>query len=139
MSGDAKLENAPTVVRQHQEDVKHLKRSVGTGRVEERRDARPTGSRSFPLPAHQTGRADFPHPAFRLDFISRLTNETHPDSTPLKNAQPLVDRIPREAGMSAARPHLMTSPEVMPHAFVHVIRSEAPAAVTESECLRGAI
>src|SRR5437762_9038396 len=25
MSGDAKLENAPTVVRQHQEDVKHLK------------------------------------------------------------------------------------------------------------------
>jgi len=21
----------------------------------------------FPIPAHQTGRADFPHPAFRLD------------------------------------------------------------------------
>jgi len=48
---------------------------VRTGRVEERRGARPTGSRSFPLPAHQTGRADFPHPAFRLDFITKLTNE----------------------------------------------------------------
>jgi hypothetical protein len=51
---------------------------VGTGRVEERRGARPTGSRSFPLPADQTGRADFPHPAFRLDFTTRLTNETSP-------------------------------------------------------------
>jgi hypothetical protein len=25
---------------------------------------------------HTTGRADFPHPAFRLDFTARLTNET---------------------------------------------------------------
>ena len=25
---------------------------------------------------HTTGRADFPHPAFRLDFTTRLTNET---------------------------------------------------------------
>jgi hypothetical protein len=55
------------------------------GRVEERRGGRRTGDscspaafasvpgvsiRSiapFPLPAHRTGRADFPHPALRLD------------------------------------------------------------------------
>jgi hypothetical protein len=36
-------------------------------KVESRKGARPgpTGSRWFPFPAHQTGRADFPHPAFR--------------------------------------------------------------------------
>src|ERR1700730_17110729 len=36
-------------------------------KVESRKGARPgpTGSRWFPFPAHQTGRADFPHPAYR--------------------------------------------------------------------------
>jgi hypothetical protein len=36
-------------------------------KVESRKGAGPgpTGSRWFPFPAHQTGRADFPHPAFR--------------------------------------------------------------------------
>jgi hypothetical protein len=34
-------------------------------RVEEERGAGPTGSRPFPFPAHQTGRALFEHPAFR--------------------------------------------------------------------------
>jgi hypothetical protein len=35
-------------------------------KVESRKGAGrgPTGSRWFPFPAHQTGRADFPHPAF---------------------------------------------------------------------------
>src|SRR3954447_12989938 len=91
------------------------------GRVEERRGARPTGSRSFPLPAHQTGRADFPHPAFRLDSSLSSRTRCHPDSTQWNNAQPAVDRIPREAGISATRPHLMTPPEAMPYAFVDVI------------------
>src|SRR5947199_1617242 len=45
----------------------------------------------------------------------------HPDLTQLNNAQPTVDRTPREAGISATRPHLMTPPEVMPYAFVDVI------------------
>jgi hypothetical protein len=34
-------------------------------RVEEERGAGPTGSRPFPFPARQTGRAHFEHPAFR--------------------------------------------------------------------------
>src|SRR3954452_13763907 len=40
-----------------------------TGAVESRGRARwlgPCGNAPFPVPAHQTGRADFPHPAFRL-------------------------------------------------------------------------
>src|SRR3954452_12893955 len=36
-------------------------------------------------------------------------------------SQPAVDRIPREAGISATRLHLMTPPEVMPYAFVDII------------------
>src|SRR3954453_534692 len=32
-----------------------------------------------------------------------------------------ISRIPREAGISATRPHLMTPPEVMPYAFVDII------------------
>src|SRR5438445_2921585 len=57
------------------------------------------------------------------DWISSLSSRTrcHPDSTQWNNAQPAVDRIPREAGISATRLHLMTPPEVMPYAFVDII------------------
>src|SRR3954447_4274475 len=57
------------------------------------------------------------------DWISSLSSRTrcHPDSTQWNNAQPAVDRIPREAGISATRPHLMTPPEVMPYGFVDII------------------
>src|ERR1019366_2874317 len=45
-----------------------VSRRVSTRQVESRMGAS-TGANSaapFPIPAHQTGRADFPHPAFRL-------------------------------------------------------------------------
>ena len=42
-----------------------LRLAVPVCRVEEGRGAGPTGSRPFPFPAHQTGRARFEHPAFR--------------------------------------------------------------------------
>jgi hypothetical protein len=41
-----------------------IARQHGGRRVEEERGAGPTGSRPFPFPAHQTGRALFEHPAF---------------------------------------------------------------------------
>ena len=46
-----------------------------TGLVESRKGARPgpTGSRWFPFPAHQTGRAHFEHPAFRQTSSIRLS------------------------------------------------------------------
>jgi hypothetical protein len=41
-------------------------RALARGRVEERRGIRPKElGCPFPFPAHQTGRADFQHPAFR--------------------------------------------------------------------------
>src|SRR5229473_6086697 len=45
-------------------------RLIGARRVEEERGAGPTGSRPFPFPAHQTGRALFEHPAFRQNSPS---------------------------------------------------------------------
>ena len=40
---------------------------IGSSGVEERRgDLGPVAIAPFPLPAHRTGRADFPHPALRL-------------------------------------------------------------------------
>jgi len=40
---------------------------VGLGRVEDGRGSLgPKANAPFPIPAHQTGRADFRHPAFRL-------------------------------------------------------------------------
>jgi hypothetical protein len=95
--------------------------TVGTGRVEERRGARPTGSRRFRSPLIKP---DVQISRIRLsDWISPPGSRTrlHPDSTQLNNAQPAVDRTPREAGISATRPHLMTPPEVMPYAFVDII------------------
>ena len=46
-------------------------RRWGARKVEEGRGA--ATSDPFPLPAHQTGRADFPHPAFRLASPRRHT------------------------------------------------------------------
>src|ERR1700739_143841 len=57
------------------------------GRVEERRGAGPTGSRPFPLPAHQPGRADFPHPAFRLVSSQSTGRRAKVDMTEPENAQ----------------------------------------------------
>jgi hypothetical protein len=49
-----------------------------TNRVESRKGARPgpTGSRLFPFPAHQTGRAQLEHPAFRLVSPQRPRKRT---------------------------------------------------------------
>jgi hypothetical protein len=57
------------------------------------------------------------------DWISPSGSRTKISSglDAVENAQPAVDCIPREAGITAGRPHLMTTPEVMPYAFVDVI------------------
>jgi hypothetical protein len=53
---------------------------VRGGRVEDGRGSlRPMANAPFPIPAHQTGRADFRHPAFRLaspQGTRRQTNRT---------------------------------------------------------------
>ena len=76
------------------------------GRVEERRGARPTGSRPIPLPAHQTVRADFPHQAFRQDSSPSLRRSANVDMTKPQNAQLVKDhRIRESAGAFAISPH----------------------------------
>ena len=89
------------------------------GRVEERRGI--ACATRFPSPLIKP---DVQISRIRLsDWTSPPGSRTrpHPDLTQLNNAQPAVDRTPREAGSSATRPHLMTPPEVMPYAFVDII------------------
>src|SRR5947209_12375485 len=52
-----------------------------------RRSGGPTGSRPSPLPAHQTGRADFRHPAFRLVSSLSTRRSAKVDVTEAQNAQ----------------------------------------------------
>src|SRR5579859_1016759 len=83
--------------------------------------------------AIRTLAARFPPPLIKPDVqITRIRlsdwtspsdsrTRLHPDTTQLENTQPAVDRIPRKARISAARPHLMASPEVVTYAFISVI------------------
>ncbi len=78
------------------------------------------GITPFPFPAHQAGRANFPHPAFRL-ASSRGTRR----GAKMNPAQPKHAEIP-EHGPSreprgAARRHLVTPDQRMPHALIDVI------------------
>src|SRR5437867_6221832 len=73
-----------------------------------------------PIPAHRTGRADFPHPALRL--VSRSGTRTRPQ---LQRSQPQdsqfsEDPLSREAP-DAARWHLVAASEEVPHAVIDVV------------------
>src|SRR5260370_35900419 len=61
-------------------DIERPRRHVRVGRVEDGRGSLgPMANAPFPIPAHQTGRADFRHPAFRLaspQGTRRQTNRT---------------------------------------------------------------
>jgi len=61
-------------------DIVRAGRQVSNGRVEVGRGSLgPMANAPFPIPAHQTGRADFRHPAFRLaspQGTRRQTNRT---------------------------------------------------------------
>src|SRR6202051_2913741 len=80
----------------------------GACRVEEERGAGPTGSRPFPFPAHQTGRALFEHPAFRQTSPSAHGSFRH------KKTQytqfPEYNSV-RELGRAQRRHFLATSQE----------------------------
>src|ERR1039457_4016894 len=91
-----------------------------TRRVEEGRGAGPTGSRWFPFPAHQTGRARFEHPAFRQTSptSSRKWPQMH-IAEPQHAQFPKHDRV-RET-RTAPRMHLMAVPQEIPYALVDVM------------------
>src|SRR5260370_1707624 len=72
-----------------------------------------------PIPAHRTGRADFPHPALRLVSRdgSRLSPQVHPSKP--QDPQFAEDRAVIEAAW-APRGHLVATPEKVAYAFVDV-------------------
>ena len=77
-------------------------------------------SSPFPLPAHQTGRADFPHPAFRLASwqahdMAPAWRHLRSCSTPMVlNTASLLD-VP-----SAARRQLVAPGEKVTHVVIQV-------------------
>src|SRR3954464_8025048 len=103
-------------------------------RVEDGRGARPTGSRPFPIPAHQTGRADCPHPAFRLASPQSCRRRANMDMAEPKNTQLAIDHVIR---ISAGAPalHSMAPRQEIPYALVDVIVDgsigQQPGPVTE--------
>ena len=78
----------------------------------------------LPLPAHQTGRAGFPHPAFRLASSHGTRRRANMDTPEVEHPQRAEDRFAVEA-VGAARRHVMTPHQKVTHAFVDVIVDRA--------------
>ena len=111
----------PVPLRWH--DVARLARLWPTqempqgSRVEEERGAGPTGSRPFPFPAHQTGRARFGHPAFRQTSPSAHGRIRHEKAPYAKFPEHDFVRVPG----SARRRHFVATPQGHSYASIDVI------------------
>src|SRR5260370_8802712 len=85
--------------------------------VESRKGAVPEGP--FPFPAHQTGRADFRHPAFRRTSYPAHAGSS--SSRPLEavySALSVHDCVGKLPGTTGGR-SFVTPPHTIPHPFVH--------------------
>ena len=89
-----------------------------SGGVEERRGGLgPMGITPFPLPAHQTGRADFPHPASRPASPQSTRRWARMDPTQSDHTEfPEHDPIGETPG--AARRHLVAPDQEMTNSLV---------------------
>ena len=111
----------PVPLRWH--DVARLARLWPTqempqgSRVEEERGAGPTGSRPFPFPAHQTGRARFGHPAFRQTSPSAHGGFRHEKTQYTQFAE--YNSV-RELGR-AQRGHVVATSQKHPYALIYVV------------------
>ncbi len=86
--------------------------------VEERRGGLgPVGITPFPLPAHQTGRADFPHPASRPASPQSTRRGAKMDPTSSDHTE-LPEHDPIEETPGAARRHLMAPDQEMTNSLV---------------------
>src|SRR5206468_8204415 len=103
---------------------KHVRRSssghklTALSRVEERRGHRLAVP--FPLPAHQTGRAGFPHPAFRLASSQGTRRRAKMDTPEVKHPKRAEYRLMVEA-VGAARWHRMTPNQEVTDSVVDVV------------------
>src|SRR5215213_9621331 len=78
------------------------------------------GNAPFPVPAHQTGRADFPHPAFRLASPRGTWRRAEMNAAQPKHAKFTKHHLIAEAA-GAARQHLMTPNQEAPDALGDVV------------------
>src|SRR6266849_6781386 len=87
-----------------------------------------------PIPAHQTGRARFGHPASRLVSFQGRRKRPHVDVAKPENSQFAEDQIIRKAN-GASRLHLVASSQKMSHTFKHVVVNRSirhqPGAIAE--------
>src|ERR1700752_869259 len=88
---------------------------------------------TFPIPAHRTGRAGFPHPALRLASHQTQRADVGPPGPQPSHAQRAEDLDWREP-TRAARPHFVTPTEKVTHragdvAIDRLIRHRARAVV----------
>jgi hypothetical protein len=74
----------------------------------------------FPIPAHQTGRADFRHPAFRLASPQGTRRDSSGQALEAQNAEFSMNSIECEL-VIAAPPHLVPSREEAALAFNDVL------------------
>jgi hypothetical protein len=72
------------------------------------------------LTGHTTGRADFPHPAFRLAHREAHGGGPKWSASEVKDSEGAEHRLPWEAA-GAVRGHLVTSNQEVPEAVVDVI------------------
>ena len=83
-------------------------------------DGRGSTLTPFPVPAHQTGRAVFPHPAFRPTSSQGTRRSAQMDTAKKNDTAFTMHRRPRESA-SAARRHLVTSDREMTDSLIDVI------------------
>ena len=74
----------------------------------------------FPFPAHQTGRADFPHPAFRLDSLQGSRRRSNVHASKPQNAEFPENNVTRKFPRPAPL-HFVPSSEEVSHAIINMI------------------
>jgi hypothetical protein len=94
---------------------------VRCGRVEDGRGSLgPMANTPFPIPAHQTGRADFRHPAFRLASPQGTRRDRSGQALEAQNAEFSMNYIECESAIAAPL-HLVPSREEPARTFKDVL------------------
>src|SRR5271170_7367398 len=111
------------------------KELVRSGRVEDGRGSLgPMANAPFPIPAHQTGRADFRHPAFRLVSPQGIRRGRSGQALKAQNAEFSMNYIECKSTIAAPL-HLVPSREEPAHSLKVVLVDAtvclAPRAIPE--------
>ena len=112
----AKLPRLPSTIEIAERVV-----DVRKGRVEDGRGSLgPMANAPFPIPAHQTGRADFRHPAFRLASPQGIRRDRSGQALEAQNAEFSMNYIECKSTIAAPL-HLVPSREEPAHSLKVVL------------------